>query len=154
MRCPDHPGVETNLACGRCGRPICPQCMVETPVGMRCPTCARKRRLPTYDVSPRHYLIASGVGLAVAAACGIIWAFIPLGGFFSILIALAVGLAIGEAVSRSINRKRGIGLQVIGGAAMVASYAISNLYHMAYAASLYGLLALAAGIVVVVLRLR
>jgi membrane associated rhomboid family serine protease len=40
--CYRHPGRETNVACSNCGRPICPDCMVSTPVGMRCPECARE----------------------------------------------------------------------------------------------------------------
>jgi membrane associated rhomboid family serine protease len=38
--CYRHPNRETNVACSNCERPICPDCMVDTPVGMRCPECA------------------------------------------------------------------------------------------------------------------
>jgi membrane associated rhomboid family serine protease len=31
------------VACSNCERPICPDCMTVTPVGMRCPECARER---------------------------------------------------------------------------------------------------------------
>ena len=41
--CYRHPSRETNVACSRCARPICPDCMISTPVGMRCPECARER---------------------------------------------------------------------------------------------------------------
>ncbi len=41
--CYRHPGRETNVGCSRCARPICPDCMISTPVGMRCPECARQR---------------------------------------------------------------------------------------------------------------
>jgi membrane associated rhomboid family serine protease len=41
--CYRHPSRETNVACSRCGRPICPDCMHPSPVGMRCPECARER---------------------------------------------------------------------------------------------------------------
>src|SRR3954452_1340355 len=41
--CYRHPGRETNVQCSNCGRPICPDCMTVTPVGMRCPECARDR---------------------------------------------------------------------------------------------------------------
>jgi membrane associated rhomboid family serine protease len=41
--CYRHPGRETNVSCSNCGRPICPDCMTVTPVGMRCPECARDR---------------------------------------------------------------------------------------------------------------
>ena len=38
--CYRHPTHETNVACSRCGRPICPDCMITSAVGMRCPECA------------------------------------------------------------------------------------------------------------------
>ena len=41
--CYRHPDRETNVSCSNCGRPICPDCMTATPVGMRCPECARER---------------------------------------------------------------------------------------------------------------
>jgi membrane associated rhomboid family serine protease len=41
--CYRHPDRETNVACSRCARPICPDCMVPSPVGMRCPECAGER---------------------------------------------------------------------------------------------------------------
>jgi membrane associated rhomboid family serine protease len=41
--CYRHSGRETNVQCSNCGRPICPDCMTVTPVGMRCPECARER---------------------------------------------------------------------------------------------------------------
>jgi membrane associated rhomboid family serine protease len=41
--CYRHPGRQTNVSCSRCGRPICPDCMNPSPVGMRCPECAGER---------------------------------------------------------------------------------------------------------------
>src|SRR6185295_20052812 len=41
--CYRHPNRETGVSCSSCGRPICPDCMTPTPVGMRCPECARQR---------------------------------------------------------------------------------------------------------------
>jgi membrane associated rhomboid family serine protease len=40
--CYRHPNRETGVACSNCGRPICPDCMTTTSVGMRCPECARQ----------------------------------------------------------------------------------------------------------------
>jgi membrane associated rhomboid family serine protease len=40
--CYRHPDRETGVSCSNCGRPICPECMTSTPVGMRCPECARQ----------------------------------------------------------------------------------------------------------------
>jgi membrane associated rhomboid family serine protease len=41
--CYRHPNRETGVHCSNCGRPICTDCMTTTPVGMRCPECARQR---------------------------------------------------------------------------------------------------------------
>ena len=41
--CYRHPNRETGVSCSNCGRPICPDCMTPTPVGMRCPECSRDR---------------------------------------------------------------------------------------------------------------
>ena len=41
--CYRHPSRETGVSCSNCGRPICPDCMTPTRVGMRCPECARQR---------------------------------------------------------------------------------------------------------------
>jgi membrane associated rhomboid family serine protease len=41
--CYRHPSRETGVSCSNCGRPICPDCMTTTAVGMRCPECARQR---------------------------------------------------------------------------------------------------------------
>jgi membrane associated rhomboid family serine protease len=41
--CYRHPSRETGVSCSSCGRPICPDCMTPTSVGMRCPECSRDR---------------------------------------------------------------------------------------------------------------
>jgi membrane associated rhomboid family serine protease len=41
--CYRHPSRETGVSCSSCGRPICPDCMTPTPVGMRCPECSRQK---------------------------------------------------------------------------------------------------------------
>lgn len=41
--CYRHPSRETRVSCSRCGKPICPECMTPSPVGMRCPDCAGDR---------------------------------------------------------------------------------------------------------------
>ncbi|MFQ5925708.1 MAG: hypothetical protein ACE5IE_06910 [Dehalococcoidia bacterium] len=155
MKCATHPEVETTLSCGRCGRPICPKCMVQTPVGARCLDCAKLKRLPTFEVSSRQYLIASGVGVGVAVVAGFAWALL-FGLFpfilFYVLLAAGVGFAIGELISLSVNRKRGLRLQVIGGMSVVLSSVIGSLFLGFF--SLYLLIGLVLGIIVAVIRLR
>ncbi|ADB50191.1 rhomboid family intramembrane serine protease [Conexibacter woesei] len=67
--CYRHPTRETGVACSNCGRPICPDCMTPTPVGMRCPECSREKtkvhrgpvRRPTTEPTATYVLIAISV---------------------------------------------------------------------------------------------
>ena len=161
MRCATHPKVETNLRCGKCGKPICPKCLVQTPVGARCPDCAKLDKLPTYRVSIKHYLRAVGTGLGMAVVCGAAWGAIEwVIPFFSfnLLLAPAAGYAIGEVVSLSVNRKRGTALAIVAGIAVVVSYLITFLFPGGLPFGLfyilYHLLALALGVFVAITRLR
>lgn len=52
--CYRHPDRETGVSCSSCGRPICPDCMTPTPVGMRCPECARQKTKVTRGVGGGH----------------------------------------------------------------------------------------------------
>ncbi len=161
MKCAAHPRVETNLRCGKCGKPICPKCMVQTPVGARCPECARLYKLPTYRVSTAYYLRAAGTALGMAIVCGVIWGvanlFLPFF-FLNLLLGAGVGYAIGEVVGLAVNRKRGRGLAAVAGAGVAISYLVSILLFFSLPFGLFPvLLALASvalGIFVAVTRLR
>lgn len=163
MRCAAHPEVETSLACGKCGKPICPKCLVQTPVGARCRECAKLKRLPTYEIAAPHYLKAVGVGLCLAVVLGIVWGLlseiIPFI-YLEIVIAAVVGYVIGELTSLTVNHRRGTALQIIAGISLVLSYLVSNIHlsggmftFFVYF-SLYDLLALALGIFIAASRLR
>ncbi len=128
FRCATHPDVETRLRCGKCGKPICPQCMVQTPVGARCRECAKLYRLPTFRVSPAYYLRAAGAAMGTAVILGLVWGFIiDFIPFFllNLLVFAAVGWVIGEVTGLAVNRKRGIWLAVIGGAAVAVSFVVN-----------------------------
>jgi membrane associated rhomboid family serine protease len=42
MACYRHPDRGTYIACQRCGRPICGDCMISAAVGFQCPECVRE----------------------------------------------------------------------------------------------------------------
>ena len=74
--CYRHPSRETGVACSNCGRPICPDCMTPTPVGMRCPECARQRtrvktvRSMTGEPRVTYALIALNVAAFIVSTVG------------------------------------------------------------------------------------
>jgi hypothetical protein len=164
VECATHPGVETNLRCGKCGKPICPKCMVQTPVGARCPDCAKVHRLPTYRLSSTYYLRAAGAALGTAIVIGVVWGIIGrflfsyFFGFFSLIIAAGVGYAIGELVSLSVNRKRGPWLAAIGSLVMVIAYLV-NIFTfgsipLGIFRIIFDLVGIGIGVYMAVLRLR
>jgi hypothetical protein len=164
FRCATHPDVETNLRCGKCGKPICPKCMVQTPVGARCQECARLYKLPTYRVSGLYYLRAAGTALGLAIVIGLIWGFVETflpSYIFSLIAAIGIGWVIGELVSLAVNRKRSSGLAAIGGTAVVICYGVAYLveyFRAGYTFNLYPsiftLVTLGVGVYFAVNRLR
>jgi membrane associated rhomboid family serine protease len=74
VTCYRHSDRETGVSCSSCGRPICPDCMTPTPVGMRCPECSRQktkvRTAATLTSTPQltYVLIAINVAVFVATA--------------------------------------------------------------------------------------
>ncbi len=155
--CHWHPDVETGLSCSRCGKHICTQCMVQAPVGIRCPECGKAVRMPTFDVRPTYYARAIGVAVAVAVGGGLVWAvFTAVFGailFFPSLAAIGVGYGAGELISRSVNRKRSTWLAWIAGGSVVGAFIISGVgNHFGF--GIFGLLFLGIGVYTAVQRVR
>jgi len=130
--CARHPQTETVLRCGRCDTPICPRCLVQTPVGARCRDCANVRRLPTLDVSPVYLARGAAAALASGVAVGAAWGFLlgdrlVFGFLVIIVIALAVGWPIAESVGIATNHKRGPTLQACAVVGVLIAYVVHNL---------------------------
>lgn len=122
-QCSYHPNVRTRLRCSKCGKPICPRCAVETPVGYRCPDCAAVRGLPTYQ-TPTGMLIKSlMLGVVIAAAAGVLWGFFPAWNFY---LALLLGFGVAEGMAWAANYKRGADLQLAAIGCVILGLAISR----------------------------
>lgn len=133
--CARHSKRETNIRCGRCDTPICPDCLVHAPVGMRCPDCAKVNKVPTYDVPFTYVLRAITAGVIAAFALSIAYTVaaryaINLGllgipilnillPYLNMAMIVAIGFATGEAVSLAVNRKRGTTLKVVSGCSLL-----------------------------------
>jgi hypothetical protein len=129
MQCAAHPNVETELACGKCEKPICPRCLYYTPVGVRCRECANIRRLPMYNISAGYMLRGLGAAVVTGGVLGLIWgAILPFSPsfFFGLLVGFGLGYAVGEAVSISTNRKVGVPLQAVAAAGVILAYLIRS----------------------------
>jgi hypothetical protein len=130
MRCTWHPDRETLISCNRCGRPMCTECAVQHPVGLRCKECIRELRSPLYVVSPTGYVVASVVALVCGTLAALFMAFlglVPYAWLIALFIGAGVGTGIAEAVSRGAGRKRGKGLQAVAVAGMLLGVLIAEL---------------------------
>jgi hypothetical protein len=114
-------------------------------------------RIPTYSVPGLYYLRAIGAALGVALPAGLIWAFIrriTFFGFFNFLVAAGIGYGIGEAISMATNRKRGAGLSVIAGMAVISAYVVSIMVPWGRSFFYFDIISVIIGMVVGVTRLR
>lgn len=66
--CYRHPGRESGVRCRRCEQPICPDCMINAPVGFQCPSCvAQAPRVHTMrSLAPKPIVTLALVAVSVA----------------------------------------------------------------------------------------
>ncbi len=75
--CYRHSSRETGVSCSNCGRPICTDCMTTTPVGMRCPECARAKT----PVRTMRNIAAGGIDATRALIAINVVAFLASGSY-------------------------------------------------------------------------
>ena len=107
--CYRHPKRETWVSCGRCGKPLCPDCVQHGPVGVRCAECLRPSggRVSGDLHAPESMKRAVGIALAQA----VLWFGLLLWiGWQSgtaapnLLIAGTAGGLIGWSIWRNVGR--------------------------------------------------
>lgn len=134
LRCYNHPNTPTRLRCNRCGKPICTRCATPTPVGLRCPECARGPVPVVYQADGAILLRAVTGGLVAALVIGAAWGFLNDAGLtrygrgydWSFWFALLLGFGVAETVSWLANRKRGTTLQAIAIGAVLLGFVVSR----------------------------
>lgn len=114
--CARHPNVQTGLRCASCGTYICPDCLVQTPVGAKCKDCASQRNSTLFSLSPINVIAAIAVGLIAGSIAG--WAVEFSIGYFTLLLAFIFGGFAGEMIMRAAGRKRGVKMEIIAGVTM------------------------------------
>ena len=125
--CARHPAVETVVSCGRCDQPICPRCMIFTPVGARCPSCAQLRRLPQYVLTPRAYARVALGALLLALGVGFLLSIVPGVGFLG---GIVVGYLVGTGLRRVSGYKQGRAMETIAGVTVVLTVLAGNLFSL------------------------
>jgi hypothetical protein len=135
--CYRHPGRETAVSCSNCGRPICPDCMVYSPVGIKCPDCARQPRSARVTLRPGRALgaIAAAFGAGAAMGFGIV-VLQGVGLFFALILGYLIGIAMGELVLAASGRYRAPSTGWIAAGGSIWAYVFP--YVLYYGADLGG----------------
>jgi hypothetical protein len=117
--CANHPKELTLVRCGRCDRPICVRCMVDTPVGKKCRDCARNRTHVT-ESSPRQVLPAFFVATLAALPMGLLLQALA----FPVIPAVIFGYLVAQVALWAGQRRRSLAMQVAAGlAALIGALA-------------------------------
>jgi len=123
--CANHPGRLTLVTCSACDKPLCPDCMVFSAVGIKCRECARMPRSARVTLKSGRLLRAVAAGLGAGTAIGFAYYYI-LGSigffFFFFFVAAGIGYLVGEAVLRSAGHYHGLQTAVVAALATVWSF--------------------------------
>lgn len=147
--CKRHPSEPTRLSCSSCGDPVCPRCAVPTPVGQKCPACAKQARTARARGKPRQLLKATLLGLGAAAGVALGLVVLALSIRFGVVIGAGFGgYGVARAVARGAERNPApvfrvlafvLALISVQGAALLLGVGIlPGFWLIAYPAALYG----------------
>ena len=162
--CYRHPNLETGLSCSHCHKAICPNCMVQAHVGIRCKECGKSAPMPTYQVKPSHYLKSAATAIGLTFFGSILWWFLSqllllvlpnaIAFLLTSLLIIPFGFISGDLISRSVNRKRGTLLASIAGATVATTFVIGLQLPGLFISPFYGVLATLAAIFLAIQPLR
>lgn len=128
--CANHRGVETRVFCSDCGKPICPDCMVQAAVGIKCRECARLPRSARVTLRPdraaRALIVSLGSGAGIGVVLGLITAQTLVFGLLGTLVAgVLVGIGVGRATLWASGRYRAPATGWIAVAGAVTAYVVA-----------------------------
>lgn len=137
--CEVHPDRETGLRCNKCGRLICTECAVQTPVGYRCRECVRGQEEKFFKANNADNVINFAVTSVLTGIASVIIFAVGVPLLFVIILGIPIGGGISELALRATQRKRsrysgqiGAAAAVIGGLTGATFYAWGRL-NEAYA---------------------
>jgi hypothetical protein len=108
LTCFYHPDRETRVTCGRCGRPLCPDCVRHGATGVRCQECITPSPRERGLANPQQIRNAALAAFGTAVAGGLALAVI---GWVSFLPSALLGFAVGAVAFLASGRHRDVTIQ-------------------------------------------
>ncbi|MEB3286506.1 MAG: hypothetical protein VKJ04_03275 [Vampirovibrionales bacterium] len=113
VACSAHPHNTTRLRCSHCETPICPQCMIQTEVGFKCPGCIKSQSSHLFQASPAQFAIALLLSGVIGFGYGLLHPYmfalpftimgVPLLG---LILSFFLGTALGKGLLKLLRYKR------------------------------------------------
>lgn len=103
----EHNCGESKLKCIDCDSQICPKCMVQCPVGNRCPKCTKRFTSHVLQIDAWVILRALTGGAIAGVLFNLLQGFFPLGGFYILFFVYLIGVLAGNIVFKLSRRKIG-----------------------------------------------
>lgn len=129
--CYRHPSRMTALRCGSCDRPVCVDCAVHAPVGIKCRDCARLPRQARAEIPTVALVRAVAAGVALAMLAGVLFHSVYLGfSFFTLILGFIVGAGIAEGVRIASGGFRGQRIASISATSAFAGVAWPVVYRV------------------------
>jgi membrane associated rhomboid family serine protease len=133
-RCYRHPEVATGVHCTRCGRPICPECMIAAPVGHQCPTCVAEAKREYRQGPGRRVAIANAKAISVTT---VLLALMGVGYVLEVVAGGAGSLVGGPGTVHLVRLGASVGLAQVPGGELVG-IATGQEWRMVTAIFLHG----------------
>ena len=116
IKCKCWRHTPTRLRCAHCEKIICPYCLVETPAGFICKSCASPLSKPLFQIHPAVMARGLLAGLILAGFAGFILVkFLYRDDIFAIVFSVLYGTTVAHMELRLLDRKRGIRAEIITG---------------------------------------
>lgn len=121
--CYKHPNKETRLKCTDCGKYICSSCVIQAPVGQKCPDCVASKTTHLEKITTPQLIKAIIVGVLTATVLGYFWQNYGYG-IIGLILAYLIGFCVCWAIKKTIGIKIGRRIQL--------TYSISVIIGMLY----------------------
>ncbi len=117
-KCDSKSHLDSNISCVRCGKSICPKCIVHSPVGVRCGSCGESSLAALNQISTLLFFKTLFISSFTAGTIGLVSVVFSSVYFYLYWInwlwILIAAYLIYEIIDKISGYKRGFKIQLIG----------------------------------------